>query len=47
MTYTVTVTPTGPGAPTDVVVTDDLSQVTPYADVTVGSASQGTASLGG
>jgi hypothetical protein len=29
------------------VVTDDLSQVTPYADVTIGTASQGTASLAG
>jgi hypothetical protein len=29
------------------VVTDDLSQVTPYADVTLGAASQGTATLAG
>ena len=47
VTYTVTVTPTGPGSTDSVVVTDDLSQVTPYADVTVGSASQGTATLVG
>ena len=47
VTYTVTVTPTGPGSTDSVVVTDDLSQVTPYADVTLGAASQGTATLAG
>ena len=47
VTYTITVTPTGPGNTSDVVVTDDLSQVTPYATVAVGAPSQGTAALGG
>ncbi len=47
VTYTITVTPTGPGSTSDVVVTDDLSQVTPYATVAVGDASQGSASLNG
>ena len=47
VTYTVTVTPTGQGTTDDVVVTDNLSQVTPYATVTVGNASQGSATLVG
>ena len=47
VTYTVTVTPTGPGSTDAVVVTDDLSHVTPYATVTLGEASQGAASLDG
>ena len=45
VTYTVTVTPTGPGSTDAVVVTDDLSQVVPYATVALGDASQGTATL--
>ena len=45
VTYTLTVTPTGPGSTSAVVVTDDLSQVTPYAVVTIGDSTQGTASL--
>ena len=47
ITYTLTVTPTGPGSTDGVVVTDDLSQVTPYAAVAIGDATQGTASLVG
>lgn len=47
ITYTVTVTPTGPGVVDNVVVSDDLGQVLPFANVTVGTASQGTASISG
>lgn len=49
ITYTVTVTPDGNGPVDDVVVTDDLAQVTPYATYVTGSidAEQGAASISG
>ncbi|WP_158716284.1 DUF5979 domain-containing protein [Blastococcus sp. Marseille-P5729] len=47
ITYTVSVTPTGEGVTDDVVVTDDLSQVLPYADVSAIVPSQGSASISG
>ena len=47
MTYTVTVTPTGPGSTDSVVVTDDLSQVTPYADRCRGRRLAGECPLAG
>jgi fimbrial isopeptide formation D2 family protein len=47
VTYTLTVTPTGPGTTTGVVVTDDLSGITPYAAVGSIVASQGTAVVSG
>lgn len=42
VTYTVTVTPTGVGVVEDVVVTDDLSQVLPYAALAPVTPSVGT-----
>lgn len=47
ITYTLTVTPTGPGVTDNVVVTDNLSQVLPFAELTLGTASQGATNLSG
>lgn len=47
ITYTLTVQPTGPGVTTGVVLTDDLSQVLPYATVGALTPGQGTASVSG
>ena len=47
ITYSVTVTPTGPGVTDDIVVTDDLSGVLPYATVDDVDAPQGSASISG
>lgn len=47
ITYSVTVTPTGSGVTDDIVVSDDLSQVLPYADVSDIDAPQGSASVSG
>lgn len=45
ITYTLTVQPTGPGTVDDVVVRDDLSDITPYAQVAELKAGAGTAAL--
>lgn len=47
ITYRVTVTPTGPGVTDGVVVSDDLSQVLPYATVSAIDPPQGAASVSG
>lgn len=47
ITYRVTLTPTGPGVTDGVVVTDDLSEVLPYATVSDIDPPQGTASIAG
>ena len=47
ITYSVTVTPIGPGVTDDVVVTDDLSDVLPYATISDIDAPQGTAAISG